>query len=251
MVSWDHIAAPNSRIARPQPSATRLAVTCRPRRSARVAGAGGVVAKRGAAHASRRAGGRRRRRARRPGSGRPRAGAPRCRTPAVRRTRRRSGPASPGVPAQQALGPAGRVALGRGRRRGRAVPCPAAEPAQADVGDPALRVQVRLERRRAGGREPVGPPAVVGFERLDHALRLKPGERLVERARGQPDPGEGLDVLGQRVPVLGPVGQAGQDQRGRPVPPNPASAEPSASSLASRFAMRTTIHRDPIHRKPI
>ena len=99
------------------------------------------------------------------------------------------------------------------------------EAAQADVGDAALRVQVGLERGRARGRQPVGAAAVLGFERLDQALRLQPGERLVERAGRQPDPGEGLDVLGERVPVLGPVGEAGQDQRGRPrVPPEPGQA---------------------------
>ena len=44
------------------------------------------------------------------------------------------------------------------------------ETAQADVGHPALRVQVRLERDRADGRELVRAPAVVRLERLDHSL---------------------------------------------------------------------------------
>ena len=105
------------------------------------------------------------------------------------------------------------------------------EAAQADLGDAGLRGQVRLERGRPGGGEPVGPPTVFGFERLDQALRLKPGERLVEGAGREAHSGEPLDVLGERVPVLGAVGQARQDQRGRArVPAEPG--QPAAPSAA-------------------
>ena len=72
--------------------------------------------------------------------------------------------------------------------------------------------EVRPERLRSGGRELVGPPPVVALERLDHALGLQPAQRLIERPGREPDPGEGLDVLGQRVAVLGAVGEARQDQ---------------------------------------
>jgi hypothetical protein len=41
-------------------------------------------------------------------------------------------------------------------------------------------------------------------------------EGVESHDRREPDPGEGLDVLGEGVAVLGAVGQARQDQRGRP-----------------------------------
>ena len=79
----------------------------------------------------------------------------------------------------------------------------------------ALRVEVGPQGRRADGGQPVGAAAVLALHCLDQPLRFQAGERLVERAGRQPDAGEGLDVLGQGIAVLGAVRQAGQDQRGR------------------------------------
>src|SRR5262249_41203816 len=52
-----------------------------------------------------------------------------------------------------------------------------------------------------------------------------------------------LDVLGQRVTVLGPAGQAGQDERGRPGVP----AEPVERLVGWHGC---TLHRPPIYRQP-
>ena len=79
----------------------------------------------------------------------------------------------------------------------------------------ALRVQVGPERLRSHGREPVRAPPVMALDGLDQPLRLKAGKGLVEGAGRQADAGEGLDVLGQGVAMLGAVRQAGQDERGR------------------------------------
>ena len=74
--------------------------------------------------------------------------------------------------------------------------------------------QMRLERGRPGGGQPVGPPPIVGFKRLDHPLGLKPRERLVEGAGSEADSGESRNVLSERITVLGAI-EARQDQRGR------------------------------------
>src|ERR1700723_4292145 len=71
------------------------------------------------------------------------------------------------------------------------------------------------QRGRSRGGQPVRAAPVMALDALDHALRLEPGERLIQRAWREPDPGEGLDVLGQGVAMLGAVGQAREDQRGR------------------------------------
>jgi len=55
----------------------------------------------------------------------------------------------------------------------------------------------------------------VALDGFDQPLRLEAGERLVERAWRQADAGEGLDVLGQGVAVLGAVGETGEDERSR------------------------------------
>jgi hypothetical protein len=77
-----------------------------------------------------------------------------------------------------------------------------------------LGLQVCVQRFGASGGEPVGAAPVVARERLDQALALEPAQRLIERARRQAHAREHLDVLGERITVLGTVGQAGQDQGG-------------------------------------
>src|SRR5271167_4015328 len=75
---------------------------------------------------------------------------------------------------------------------------------------------------RSRGGQPVRTAPVMALDALDHALRLEPGERFIQRAWREPDPGEGLDVLGEGVAMFGAVGQAREDQRGRPrVPAEP------------------------------
>src|SRR6266702_126012 len=75
---------------------------------------------------------------------------------------------------------------------------------------------------RSRGGQPVRAAPVMALDALDHALRLEPGERFIQRAWREPDPGEELDVLGEGVAMLGAVGQAREDQRGRPrVPAEP------------------------------
>src|ERR1039457_3896601 len=78
------------------------------------------------------------------------------------------------------------------------------------------------QRGRSRGGQPVRAAPVMALDALDHALRLEPGERFIQRAWREPDPGEGLDVLSEGIAVLGTVGQAREDQRGRPrVPAEP------------------------------
>src|SRR5580704_17122129 len=78
------------------------------------------------------------------------------------------------------------------------------------------------QRGRSRGGQPVRAAPVMALDALDHALRLEPGERFIQRAWREPDPGEGLDVLGEGVAMLGAVGQTREDQRGRPrVPAEP------------------------------
>src|SRR5262249_26652593 len=117
----------------------------------------------------------------------------------------------------------------------------AGQAAQADVGDPALGVQVRLERHRAAGGQPIRAAAVVAVDRLDQASRFEAGERLVEGARREAHPGERLDVLGERIPVFSAVGETGQDQRGRPRVP-PESRERLALARFAGLLLRHAIH---------
>src|SRR5262249_58306589 len=69
-------------------------------------------------------------------------------------------------------------------------------------------------------------------QRLDKALVFEPVQHLVQGAGGQADAGERLDVLGERVPVLCPVGQAGQDQRGRAGAPAQGGQRPGIAAAA-------------------
>ena len=71
------------------------------------------------------------------------------------------------------------------------------------------------EGERASCGQPVWAAAIMTLDRFDQTLALEPSERLVEGARSDTDIGELLDVLRQRVPVFGSVGEAGQDQRRR------------------------------------
>ena len=101
---------------------------------------------------------------------------------------------------------------------------------------------------RAYGSQLVGPPAVGALERLDETLSLEPAQSLVEGARCEPHSGEGLDVLGQGVPVLGPLRQAGEDQRsGAGVPTE--RTEPFGGG--SIIGHASTIVRMPIYRQPV
>ena len=126
-----------------------------------------------------------------------------------------AGPPRLRVPAEQPRGPLCRRVRG-GRVGGAHAQAPVSgQAAQPEVGDTPLRVEVGPQRHRAHRREPVGATAVLTLDRLDQPLRLEAGERLIQRAGRQPDAGEGLDVLGQGIAVLGAVREAGEDERGR------------------------------------
>src|SRR6202789_2010381 len=65
-------------------------------------------------------------------------------------------------------------------------------------------------------------------------------------------PAKDSTSLVSAYPCLGPSARLDKiNVAGPAYRPNPASAGPSGGSLASRFVMRPTIHRDPIYRKPI
>ena len=68
----------------------------------------------------------------------------------------------------------------------------------------------------AGTGDAVRAATLVAAHRLglDEPLLLEPGDRPVEGAWAQGDPGKLLDVLRQRVAVLRAAGQAGEDQDG-------------------------------------
>ena len=92
--------------------------------------------------------------------------------------------------------------------------CPG-EAAQPQIGDPAPRGQMVPQRLGTHGGQFVGAPAVVALDRRNQALSLQSAQCLEERARGEADVGEALDVLGEGVAVLGAFGQAREDERGR------------------------------------
>ena len=110
-----------------------------------------------------------------------------------------AGPPAGRVPAQQPARP-GRRAVSR-----RVTRSPSSAPRRRSPASVTRRCASRCARSavRACRRQLVGSPPVGRLKRLDHPLRLQPGERLVQGAGREPYPGELLDVLGQRVPVLG------------------------------------------------
>src|SRR5450755_2758378 len=59
---------------------------------------------------------------------------------------------------------------------------------------------------------PVREATVDSRLRLDQTVALEPRERPVQSPRPKREPGERLDVLDQRVPVLVSTSQAGQHQ---------------------------------------
>src|SRR5258706_7666918 len=83
---------------------------------------------------------------------------------------------------------------------------------KARRGDRADVLQVGADRLGAGRGDPVRPAAVLRRQRLDQALRLEPADRAVERAGAEGGAGDLLDVLDQRVAVLRPVGETGEDE---------------------------------------
>ena len=68
------------------------------------------------------------------------------------------------------------------------------------------------EGRGTGSGELIGASTVVTLQGFDQPLAFEPAQRLVERARCQSDLRKVFDVLGQGVAVLGPSGQAGEDE---------------------------------------
>lgn len=84
---------------------------------------------------------------------------------------------------------------------------------QPDFRDLLLSFEVILKDNSSVSGHPIGPPTTIFGQRLDEALLFKSLDSPVERARLEPDTGKGLDVLGQRVAVLGPVREARQNQR--------------------------------------
>src|SRR5712691_4935784 len=68
-------------------------------------------------------------------------------------------------------------------------------------------------RTRSG--DPIGPPTLFRGQRLDPAPIFEPTQRAVQGAGAELGTSERLDVLGQRIPVLRPVGKAGEHQHDR------------------------------------
>src|ERR1019366_7513222 len=110
-------------------------------------------------------------------------------------------------------GPAGDAGGGFHAPGPRRAPMPG-QAAQAHLGDAALGPQLCPQGLSASGSQPVGTAPVLTIQRLDEPAGFEPAERLVHRARRQAHTGEGFDILGQGVAVLGSVGQTGPDQGG-------------------------------------
>ena len=110
---------------------------------------------------------------------------------------RRAGTNATGAPAQSS---------GSCRAPGCRRPAPVGSgPRQASrslVGQGPHRRQGRRQRTPARLGDPVGPPPVVGGQWLDEPPLVEAGDRPVEGPGPEHHPGEGLDVLGQRMPVL-------------------------------------------------
>src|SRR5205807_6100292 len=85
----------------------------------------------------------------------------------------------------------------------------------ADIRDAPLRIEVAAQGGGALGCQTVRTATVVTLQSLDEALALKSSQSFVQRARCNAHIGKGLDVLRQRVAVLWPLGEAGENQRCR------------------------------------
>ena len=83
-------------------------------------------------------------------------------------------------------------------------------------------------------RDTVRSAPALSCQRLDQAVVFQPTEAV--SCRLELHPGERFDVLGDGVPVLGALGEAGQDQRGRPGE-RPSPASPSALMAPDLLSM--------------
>ena len=75
-----------------------------------------------------------------------------------------------------------------------------------------LRFEMFFKNGGAMSGHPVRPPATFLGQRLDETLLFKSFDGPIERARLEAHTGKGLDVLCQRVTVLGPARERRQDQ---------------------------------------
>src|SRR5580704_19108935 len=114
--------------------------------------------------------------------------------------------------AAAASGPGSTAARSRPAGPPRGHPSDAAKPQPQPSGraDSLKRIEVHAQRRRPRRGDAVGMAPVVSGQRLDQAESLEPVQRTVERARTELDAGQLLDVLDERVTVLGTVGEADQ-----------------------------------------
>ena len=84
---------------------------------------------------------------------------------------------------------------------------------QADFRDLLLSFEVILKDNSSVSGHPIGPPTTFFGQRLDEALLFKSLDSPVERARLKLHTRKGIDILHERVTVLGPVREAREDQR--------------------------------------
>ena len=91
------------------------------------------------------------------------------------------------------------------------------QPLGADIGQTPHLGDGCCQCGRPGSGDAVGTAAVVRRQCLDQAPLLQPGDRAVQSTRAERDTSELFDVFRQRMPVLRPVREAGQDQHWRVV----------------------------------
>jgi hypothetical protein len=85
---------------------------------------------------------------------------------------------------------------------------------QSDIYRLTLGQKMDLKDSGAVGAQAIRPTTTVAGQGLNETLVFKTAYRSIERARLKVHPGERLNVLGQRVPVLRTTSQAREDQGG-------------------------------------
>ena len=99
-----------------------------------------------------------------------------------------------------------------------------------------------MQRLGARSGDAVGASTLVaGFDGLDQSLVDEPAKGGVERAGGEMDVGELLDVFRQRVAVPGAPRQAGEDQCGRAAVTTQSASCLSPTSLPPVHAPRVPV----------
>src|SRR5262245_24178668 len=90
----------------------------------------------------------------------------------------------------------------------------ACQPLLADARDRLNARQPGAQRLFSNGRQLVGIATIVAVQCVDEASSFEPGDGRVQRAGAEPHIRERCDVFGNRVAVLGAVGEADEDQQG-------------------------------------